>query len=115
MDHFSLTGQPSPQDEAPHLPCPRSHQPLHVLALPHRGRPPGEGAGLRQDSGPRSREEEGFAEEAEEAEAADGPQRGSHVIVTEAPASVQIFDLRALLHLKAENKAITKVPCYCLR
>ncbi|KAG2595421.1 hypothetical protein PVAP13_5KG073200 [Panicum virgatum] len=32
---FTHPGEPSPEAEAPHLPCSWTHQSLHVLTLPH--------------------------------------------------------------------------------
>merc|ERR1712039_643501 len=61
-----------------HVPRPRSHQPVHELALPHRGRARREGAGLRQAVF-RAREEESEPEEDEEGQAQDGQVGGRHV------------------------------------
>lgn len=57
--HRAHSGQQGPQNEEAHLPCPRPHQPLHELSLPHRDDPDREGADRPQTRGGGRSEEKG--------------------------------------------------------
>lgn len=57
--HRAHPGQQSPQDEETHISRPRSHQPIHELAVPHRNDPDREGADRPQTRRGGVSEEEG--------------------------------------------------------
>lgn len=66
--YWAHPGEQGPQDEEAHVPCPRTHQPLHELPLPHRDDPDREGADRPQTRGGGGSEEEGEEQQEEEEE-----------------------------------------------
>lgn len=65
-------GQPRSMLASPHLPCPRSHQPLHVIAMPRRADADREGGDLTVEARRgRASEEEAIEKEASKAEGED--------------------------------------------